>query len=179
MAILTLNACLFVMGEQSLIAWGHVRKNRNVRQRTFLESVVVQMARANRGSGPVAKPTVTESRAHRGSKRRSASRRFKFTRHPRVHPRSLLDSHGVSMGCPPLLQRPSALQDVCARTHDIGSHLVSLYDPAHHLAGVGSFVDTSAVAAQSPGRAARSACSACSAPSRAQVCGCLQPCLGH
>ena len=68
------------------------------------------------------------------------------------------------MGCPPLLQRPSALQDVCARTHDIGSHLVSLYDPAHHLAGVGSFVDTSAVAAQSPGRAARSACSA---PSRA------------
>ena len=84
--------------------------------------------------------------------------------------------NGVSLGCPPLLQRPSALQDVCARTHDIGSHLVSLYDPAHHLAGVGSFVDTSAVAAQSPGRAARSARSA---PSRAQVCGCLQPCLGH
>ena len=111
----------------------------------------------------------------------TASRRFKFTRDLS---RSLLP-HGVSMGCPPLLKRPSALQDVCARTHDIGSHLVSLYDPAHHLAGVGSFVDTSAfygafdtsaVAAQSPGRAARSARSA---PSRAQVCGCLQPCLGH
>ena len=83
------------------------------------------------------------------------------------------------MGCPPLLKRPSALQDVCARTHDIGSHLVSLYDPAHHLAGVGSFVDTSAVAALAAAALALAATNTPITAFAAQMCGRLQPRLGH
>ena len=110
----------------------------------------------------------------------TASRRFKFTRH---NPRSLLP-HGVSLGCPPLAQRPSALQDVCASTHDIGSQLVSLYDPAHHLASWGSIVAAAAcIAAPAVALAAPAlALAATNTPITAfaaQMCGRLQPRLGH